>query len=219
MEKALSILSRDPLLLVLFGGGVFTILALIWYNTGRFFIVGWIIRLLWLVVNLVCITLWIVVLFLNGFFDSLRSSFIISRIIYLGGVGLNVYLYYQDPEILIYTVIPTLTLMYLVKFGINEGRVKGWIFYAPKPKQKFERPQKAPKAKADKPPAELTKPMVRLMVKPQRHCETLEEIKALLAPEQKSLVDGVNRRPLEIPFMPEEPPSQTDDPLSAEVTG
>lgn len=169
--------SLDPELFIL-GGIVFLLLALVWYQTGRLFLIGWLVKVLWLPINALCALLWVLAAFVvNVFFDILRGFVLLVRLVSLALIGLCAFSFYQNSEFSIPLVIIAMVFFYLLKFGVKEERLYRWIFYSPQAKR-----TPAPKAKhkkliEDEPKAELLpRPLVRLMVKPQGNFETEAQI-------------------------------------------
>jgi hypothetical protein len=97
----------DPGLLML-GGGVFLLFALIWYNTGRFFLIGWLVKILWLPLNVLSVFIWVFAAFgVNVIFDILRSQVAFSRVLSLGLIGACYYAFEYGGEYFIPTLLPS----------------------------------------------------------------------------------------------------------------
>lgn len=160
----------DPGLLML-GGGVFLLLALVWYTTGRFFLIGWLVKILWLPLNVLSVFIWVFAAFgVNVIFDILRSNVAFSRVLSLGLIGACYYVFEYSGEYFVPLLIVSLLFFYLLKFGLNENRLYGWIFYSPKarrtPPPKPDKEHK--KLMEDEKKAELLpRPLARLLVEQQ----------------------------------------------------
>jgi hypothetical protein len=164
---------------VIYGISVFLLLAIFWYQTGRFFLIGWLVKIAWLPVNVTCFFLWIFTSFVNSAFNILRANFWFITAL---NVGLLVFCYisYRDnAPYFIQQVIATLVFFYLIKFGLDEGRVKTWITYSPQAKRT---PALKPKhehkklKKAEIIAEELPFQTVKTLVRPQKDFETEAEI-------------------------------------------
>jgi hypothetical protein len=169
--------SLDPDLLII-GGIVFLLLAIFWYQTGRLFLIGWLVKVLWLPINVICAVLWIFTAFVvNIFFDILRGFVLLVRLLSLTLIALCAFSFYQNSEFAIPLVIVSMVFFYLLKFGVKEERLYRWIFYSPKAKRTPVPKSKHRKLQEDEPKAELLpRPLVRLLVKPQRNFETEAKI-------------------------------------------
>lgn len=195
-------LLNNPAGVVLPAGVIlFLLLAIAWQQTGRFFVVGWLVRLLWLSVNLAAVPLWIAAVVLNIFLDMLRASYGVLRATVILILAFNVVVYLENPDGLYFTVPPTLIIFYLLKFGVNEERVKGWIFYSPKPRkipaprpkplrEKGKKAQKAAPTAAEKGREALQPQAVRIVVKRTKETKREADIIALLPAHLRNLIRG-----------------------------
>jgi hypothetical protein len=179
-----------------FGGVAFAVLALYWHNTGRFFLVGWLVKILWLPINAVMAVLWFFAVVFNLFFDFIRNNLIFKRIIFLCLIGLIYFIYSVHPEHLILYLILSLLAFYLVMFGLNEEAIRHKIFYLPTAKRTPTRKIRQPKAaKPKKAPLSGTRqvmdspPIVQLATdKPRGKFETEQEIIGKLDPHLQQLL-------------------------------
>ena len=163
--------------LLLYGGTGFLLLVMVWYFTGRLFLIGWLVKILWLPINLFCLVLWVFTSFVNSILSLLRINlFFITSV----NCGLLVacYIAYRDNAAYFMPLaIGTAVFLYLIKFGLDEGLVKSWIFYSPKarrtPKPKTDHRKLT---QTDQNAEDLPRPTVRFLAKPQAKFETEAQI-------------------------------------------
>ncbi len=179
----------------LYSGVGFLPLALFWYKTGRLFFIGWIVRVLWLVVNLLCFFLWVFALVVNSFFDLLRSVFLFVGLSSVTLIGLCYYAFANNESYALPLLLATLLFFYLVKFGLDEEKFYNWIYYAPRaikaPPPKIKRdPKKL--MDAEKKAELLPRPLVEILLKKPTNFETETEIIEKLDDHLKKLIRGVD---------------------------
>jgi hypothetical protein len=183
-----------------FGGVAFAVLALYWHNTGRFFLVGWLVKILWLPINAVMAVLWFFAVVFNLFFDFIRNNLIFKRIIFLCLIGLIYFIYSVHPEHLFFYSILSFLAFYLVMFGINEEAIRHKIFYLPTAKR--IPPLKVRKPKAAKPKKATISskgqetgqpPIVQIATdKPRGKFETEQDIISKLEPHLQQLLGVID---------------------------
>jgi len=175
-------------------GSVFIIaLVLFWYTTGRFFLVGWLVRIAWLPINLLCAILWIIAVIINTILDFIRASKLF-RFIMFGLIIWNAYAYSEAPESLVYIVPFSLAVFLILKFGLNDTTIKRWIFYAPQArtsytpepkKTKLQKEFENEKNKKLSPP-----PIVQIVPKKSGKFETFAQLQKRLEHQQIKQLGG-----------------------------
>jgi len=148
----------------------FFALALFWYNTGRLFLIGWMVKLLWLVtITPLIICLWLFAWFVNAFIEHIRASaklktFTIAAL-FFGGA----FCYQEHPDLLPFVGVGGFIYLYLLRYGLNEDKYKRWIGYLPRARKEPEpRERKASKTikktiiKEEQKAELLPKPVVKI---------------------------------------------------------
>lgn len=123
-------------------------LALYWYNTGNFFIIGWIVKILWLPINILCVFLWIAAVFINRLIlDFIRNNYKLKIIVFGALIWACYYANIYEPTLFIFSIICAVIFSLLIIFGINEDLIKAGIFYLPSTKRTPIKKIKKPKAR------------------------------------------------------------------------
>lgn len=179
---------------------VFIVLALYWYNTGRFFLVGWLVKILWLPINFLMTLLWFFAVVFNLFFDFIRNNIMFKRLIFLCLVGSLYFIYSVHPEHLIFYSILSFSAFYLVMFGLNEEAIRHKIFYLPTAKRTPARKVRKPKAIKPKKATVSSKgqetgqpPIVQIATaKPRGKFESEQDIISKLEPHLQQLLGVID---------------------------
>lgn len=176
---------------------LFVVLALVWWQTGRFAVIGFIVRLLWLPINLLTFTLWMVAIVMNRVFDTIRNVGFLNRAITIVLTLACIWSYFEAPALL-YGLVPfTLLLFYFISFGIDEQRLRYAIFYLPKPKRLLQKSIRTPKeGRAEKSTKSANKkgqasekiPVVAIVAKTSKNYENEAEIIQQLDPHLRQLM-------------------------------
>lgn len=117
---------------------IFLILAAYWRQTGRFPAIGFLVRLLYIPINLLALSLWVVFGFLNGLSKALCSWQSFS------GVLLFVLILLTLKDIGYFFSIPAFLL--LLRFRVDTTTLSGLVTYYPRAKRQAEpRPVKPPR--------------------------------------------------------------------------
>lgn len=182
------------------GVGVFVVLALYWYNTGRFFLVGWLVKILWLPINFLMALLWFFAVVFNLFFDFIRNNIIFKRLIFLCLIGLIYFIYSVHPAHLLAYSFLSFFIFYLVMFGINEEAIRHKIFYLPTAKCSVYRSVSKPKTIKPKKATVSGKgqetgqpPIVQIATdKPRGKFETEQDIISKLDPHLQQLLGVID---------------------------
>ena len=176
---------------LLYGGAAFLLLATFWYQTGRLFLVGWIVWVLWLPVRIICIPIWFTVLKMNDIFDFLRSKFIFKLLFNLIFTVILYFAYQANSIVFAVAWLVYFGSYLLIRFGLDEERFYRWIKYYPKAKRiPAAKTDKAFKKlmEADKKAELLPRPLVKFLLKPQTKIETEAEIMENLDEHLKQLI-------------------------------
>jgi hypothetical protein len=183
-------LSPDFLLFLAIG---FLLLAVFWYQTGRFFLIGWIVKLIWLaIITPLAFALWLVVSIINSIFDTIRG---ITFLVWFLRLGL-IFATWQagtNPEysgFFPFLLMVLFLFFYLTKYGLPEQKMASWIKYSPKAKQTPIKKPKSKPLKIEPTAEELPRPEVKPLLKKQGNFETEAEIINRLDAHLKNLISG-----------------------------
>jgi hypothetical protein len=164
-------------------------LALYWRETGRFPIVGAIVRLLWLPLNLLCGVLWIIGGVLNlilrfmDIFTNLKPALLFFVLI----------LSFNDARFFILLA----GLFFLFWQGIDTERLRYGMNYYPRakrtperpaPRAKVEKPKPAPKLPQRKESAPIPPPLVTIAAAARGRVHNEQELIQLLPPHLGQLI-------------------------------
>jgi hypothetical protein len=133
---------------VMIGALLFLSLAIYWRETGRLFLIGWLVRLLWLPVNVAFIGVWFLSIVLAVIVEIIRNSKFLKTVVTLGSA------WFAYENVLFIPVV--VYVFYVLWFGVDTERVYQGIFYYPKPKRT---PQPSIKVPKPPPPAKIAKVM------------------------------------------------------------
>ena len=175
---------------------LFVVLALYWHETGRFPLVGDIVRILWIPINLIYAGLWVIggvlslILDIMGLFPNVKPAILFFTLI----------LSLQDSRF--YILLAFLFLLFWQ--GVDTGRLRYGMNHYPRAKRTPERP--APRAKTEKPkPAPklpqrkesppIPPPLVTIAAAARGRVHGEQELIQLLPPHLGQLIAGAEPQP------------------------
>jgi len=168
-------------------------LVAFWYSTGRFFIVGWMVKIIWLPINILCALLWVIAVIINTILDFIRASKLF-RFIMFGLLAWNAYAYSEAPESLVYIAPFSIAVFLILKFGLNDTTIKRWIFTAPQARKSYTpQPKKTKLQKefeSDKNKKLLPPPIVQIVPKNRGKFETFAQLQKRLEHQQTKQLGG-----------------------------
>lgn len=165
--------------------------ALYWRETGRLFFIGWIVRILWIPINIAFIFIWLLSIILRVIVDIIRSNNLLKFIVIVGLAWLIYVSIFFTPL--------SAYVFYIVWYGVDTEGVRKYIFYYPKakrfnlPKIKVPKPPKSPKvAKSEKKGKEKETekpPLVVISAKTSGSFESEEGLISQLPPHLQALIN------------------------------
>jgi hypothetical protein len=182
----------SPEILVFLSVG-FLILGLVWYNTGRFFLIGWIVKLLWLfTIAPLAFVIWLFASITNSIFDTIRG--VIFFVWLVRGVLVFADWYaMNNPEyndFLPLLLVVSFLFFYLTKYGLPEQKFSRWIKSSPKARRTPTARPKLKPLKTEPMAEDLPRPEVKPLLKKQGYFETEAEIKTKLDEHLQRLING-----------------------------
>lgn len=170
---------------------IFLVLTVYWRETGRLFFIGWIVRILWLPINLAFIGLWFLSIILSVIVEIIRSSKFLKTVVTLG----SAWFAYEN----MFFIPLVVYIFYVLWFGVDTERVYRGIFFYPKakrtppPKIRIPKPLKPNKAlKQDKATKRKVKPPP-LVVITAKSGGSFENEAGLIAKLEPHLQELINR--------------------------
>jgi hypothetical protein len=169
----------------------FLIVAIYWRETGHFAVIGWLVRIVWIPINIVFVFIWIFSIILSLIADMIRGVKLLKFLVFCGIVFLGYWNYYFIPL--------SVFIFYMVWFGIDTEGVKKYIFFYPQakripaPKIKSPKPLKPPKAaklfeRKEKEKEAEKPPLVKIVVPTNRGFENENAIIGKLEPHLQALI-------------------------------
>jgi len=171
----------------------YLILGLVWYSTGRFFLIGWTVKLIWFfTVSPLVFVLWLFSSIINSIFDTIRG--IIWLVWLVRGVLVFADWYaINNPEFnyfLPLLLVVSFLFFYLTKYGLPEQKFSSWITSSPKARQTPTARPKLKPLKTEPMAEDLPRPEVKPLLKKQGYFETEAEIKTKLDEHLQRLING-----------------------------
>jgi hypothetical protein len=182
----------SPELLICLSAG-FLIIGLFWYNTGRFFLIGWIVKILWFfTITPVAFIVWLIASVINSVFDTIRGITVLVWLVRGILIFADWYAFnnaeYND--FLPFLLIVSFVFFYLTKYGLPEQKISSWIKYSPKARRTPTKQQKLKPIKTEPMAEDLPHPQVKPVLKKQGYFETEAEIKTKLDAHLQQLING-----------------------------